>query len=118
MKFLDSERKGLTGKLVCILVGLLATSSVGAKNCEYVKGEFADYFRCTAGEQNVEVVSFSTQSGTEILCIYQLQDFRAPKLKAITMIQDGLKQDDTCGRIGSYCDSCKRNCDEALKAKL
>ena len=117
MKFLNNGFRGLTGKLVCIVVGLLVTASLGASTCEYIKGEFADYFRCTVGEQNVEVASFSTQSGAEILCIYQLQDFRAPKLKAITMTQDGVKQDDTCGHVGSYCDSCKRRCDEALKAK-
>lgn len=104
-------------KLAFTLAGLLATASVDAIACEYIKGEYADYFRCAVGEQNVEVVSFNTQSGATVECIYQLQDFRAPKLKAITLTHDGKKEDDTCGHIGSYCDSFKQSCDYTWKAQ-
>ncbi len=104
-------------QLALALTGLLAIASVDAFACEYVKGEYAEYFRCVNGKENVEVVSFSTQSGTTIDCIYQLQDYRPPKLKAVTLTDDGGKQDDTCGRIGSVCDSCKQACDATLKAQ-
>jgi len=104
-------------KSAVIIAGLLATASPDVTACEYVKGEYADYLRCAIGEYGVEVVSFTTQSGYNVDCIYQLQDFRAPKLKAITLTHDGTKEDDTCGHVGSYCDNLKQSCDATWKAK-
>lgn len=104
-------------KLAITLAGLLATANADVIACEYIKGEYADYLRCAIGEQNVEVVSFAMPSGATVDCIYQLQDFRAPKLKAITLIHDGKREDDTCGHIGSYCDSFKQSCDNTWKQK-
>ena len=104
-------------QLALALTGLLAIASVDAFACEYVQGEYAEYFRCVSGKENVEVVSFTTQAGITIDCIYQRQDYRAPKLKAVTFTDDGGKQDDTCGRIGSVCDSSHQACDATLEAQ-
>ncbi len=62
-------------------------------------------------------MSFTTQAGNTIDCIYQRQDYRPLILIAVTLTDVCGKEVDTCGRIGSVCDSSKQACDATLKAQ-
>ncbi|MBE9549960.1 MAG: hypothetical protein IMF09_11190 [Proteobacteria bacterium] len=97
---------------------LLASTSVWSA-CEFKQGEtkFLDYANCRYGEDSIEEVNLTEDTGWE-KCIFLIEAFRPPKLLAVTQEKNGkeLLSINDRSKIGNPCYLTKQRCEAAYDA--
>ncbi len=87
--------------------------------CEYKQGEtkYLDWARCRYGDDAIISVDLPEGVGWD-QCVYQLEAFRPPKLRAVTKDDNGIEELSVNDRsqLGNPCYLTKQSCDRALKA--